>query len=680
MFTNTPTPVDCTVQSGGATDGVRFCSESPRSTVATWDGVPIDVNVAFPPEPVDAPDDGYPVVMMFHGYGGSKIVLSSMNRWLQQGYATFSMTTRGFHESCGSLAARQALGSACDDGHVRLMDTRYEVRDAQTLIGHLVDEGLVAGDRIGATGGSYGGGMSMALAALKDRIMLPDGSYADWETPDGTPLSLAAAAPQVPWVDLSYSLVPNGGNLDYLADASYFGAVERVGVPKELWIQTLYTGGLLAPGFYAPAGSDPDADLEGWRDRLLAGGGGLDDDPEVLEIVDEISSHHSAYGIDDSTAPAPVMISSGWTDDLFPANEAVRYYNRLKTHHPDAPISLNLADFGHPRGQSKSANGAAIGAAENAWFAHYVRGDGPAPPEQVQALTQTCPSSTPPGGPFTADTYRELAPGEVRFESDAPQSIATDGTEHGTAFGGTFGGAFATACVTTDATDTAATANYRLDPAPAGGFTLMGSPTVKARIALAGEDSQIAARLLDVGTDGQQTLVARGLWRPMVTGTERVRQVFQLNPNGYHFAEGHVAKLELAPHDKPYGLQTNQGKVSLDRLRLTLPVREAPGSGGGLVQEPGPKPMPWGVDREVRLAPDYDDGPPRTFITKRPGGAHQQAQGHLRLGVERRRLGARVPPGRRRVRAVHRPVPDRRTPFRAPRLRGPRRGPGPERR
>ena len=95
--------VTCTVQP----DNVRFCgSSSPRSTVPTFDGVPIDVNVAFPPAPASGPDGNYPLVMMFHGYGGSKLGLTAMQRWLDQGYATFSMTDRGFHESCGSTASQ----------------------------------------------------------------------------------------------------------------------------------------------------------------------------------------------------------------------------------------------------------------------------------------------------------------------------------------------------------------------------------------------------------------------------------------------------------------------------------------------------------------------------------------------------------------------------------------------
>ena len=83
------------------------------------------------------------------------------------------------------------------------MDTRYEVRDAQELAGLLADEGRTSFTQIGAIGGSYGGGMSMALAALKDRKMLPDGSLTAWQSPNGTPMQIAAATPEIPWTDLA---------------------------------------------------------------------------------------------------------------------------------------------------------------------------------------------------------------------------------------------------------------------------------------------------------------------------------------------------------------------------------------------------------------------------------------------------------------------------------------------
>ncbi len=363
--------VSCAVQS----DGVRFCGNtSPRSTTKTFDGVPIDVNAAFPPAPASGPDGNYPLVMMFHGYGGSKLELSAMHRWLDRGYATFSMTDRGFNESCGNDASRAAdLSGACTSkGYIRLMDDRYEVRDAQDFAGKLADEGLVSPTKIGATGGSYGGGMSMALAALKNRQMLPDGSLIPWKSPEGTPMSLAAATPEVPWTDLSYALTPNGSTLDYVADASYRG---RLGIYKQSFVSGLYLVGCVTNGKCAPAGTDPDADITNWNTRLSAGEP-YDGDPEVAAILDEIKAHHSSYYIDHSEPPAPLLISNGWTDDLFPADEAIRFYNRTRRGHPDAPISLFFMDFGHMRGQNKGSDIALLAAREEKWFDYYVKGNG----------------------------------------------------------------------------------------------------------------------------------------------------------------------------------------------------------------------------------------------------------------------------------------------------------------
>ena len=118
-----------------------------RSTVPAFDGVPIDVRVAFPPEPASGPDGPYPLIMLFHGYAGSKLSLANMTPFLNKGYATMSMTTRGFGQSCGTATSRTELGAACNNGYVRLMDTRYEVRDAQELGGLLADEGRLRSPR-----------------------------------------------------------------------------------------------------------------------------------------------------------------------------------------------------------------------------------------------------------------------------------------------------------------------------------------------------------------------------------------------------------------------------------------------------------------------------------------------------------------------------------------------------
>ena len=58
------------------------------STVDSWDGTPIDVNFALPPTGNRA-DGNYPVVMIFHGWGGMKSGFTDMQRWLSRGYAVF---------------------------------------------------------------------------------------------------------------------------------------------------------------------------------------------------------------------------------------------------------------------------------------------------------------------------------------------------------------------------------------------------------------------------------------------------------------------------------------------------------------------------------------------------------------------------------------------------------------
>ena len=69
--------VSCATQTATATVGQRWCGTSAGTTVPSFDGTPIDVTMAFPAEA--APDGNYPVVGIYHGWGGSKIVPSRRN-------------------------------------------------------------------------------------------------------------------------------------------------------------------------------------------------------------------------------------------------------------------------------------------------------------------------------------------------------------------------------------------------------------------------------------------------------------------------------------------------------------------------------------------------------------------------------------------------------------------------
>src|SRR5688572_13308096 len=286
----------CTVQTG-ANAGERHCS----GIFTTFDGAPIDINVGFPPAPASGPDGNFPIVGAIHGWGGPKLAPTS-GGWIGDGYAFFSMSDRGWGNSCGGTGPKR-LQPVCQDGYKHLMDTRFEVRDAQEIFEALADraatgatagEGLIDPQRIGATGGSYGGGLSMALAALRNRKMAPDGSLDAWVSDGGRAMEIAAAQPDIPWTDLAYSLIPKGHTLDYVADAPY-GKRGRIGVSKTSFVAGLFGLGL-ATSNYAPPLSDPDADLITWY-VLVNGGEPYDTNPLAQDITDEVTTHHSSYYI-----------------------------------------------------------------------------------------------------------------------------------------------------------------------------------------------------------------------------------------------------------------------------------------------------------------------------------------------------------------------------------------------
>jgi hypothetical protein len=124
-------------------------------------------------------------------------------------------------------------------------------------------------------------------------------------------------------------------------------------------------------------------------------------------------------------------------------------------------------------------------------------------------------------------------------------------------------------------------ATYRLPAATRNGYTLLGSPNVIATLKVGGQFPFIAERLWDVNpAAGTETLVARGIYRLDPRHGSGV-QVFQLHPGAWHFAAGHVPKLELLGQDSPYA-RTSNGQFSIDvtAVRVQLPVHEAPDAVG----------------------------------------------------------------------------------------------------
>ena len=433
------------------------------------------------------------MIGIYHGWGGTKLGLTGTDaqRALARGYAVFTMTDRGWGGSCG--AAMRTDPRCVGKGYIRLMHNAYEVRDAQYALGQLADDGVIDPQRIGATGGSYGGGMSIALGALSNRTQLPDGSLVPWTSPLGKPMRIAATVPEFTWSDIAYALTPNGS----IARLRRRRALSRRRAPRrraEAELEQLALPGGPLLGYYAPLGSDPSADIMGWK-ALTDTGGPFDANPAAAAMVAELTANHSAYYLDDSIAPAPALLANGWNDDLFPVDESLRYYNKVRAKYPNTPISMFHLDFGHsPRaGAISAADRAALTAAENAWLDYYVKGVGPEPADArggVDILTSKCPVSAA-GTRYHAPTWAQLAPGEIRLDGAAAQTIAAPGTAPSNAF--TSGDV----CTTTSSADNASAATYRV-PAATTAYTLAGSPTIIAKLTVTGANDMVAARLYDV--------------------------------------------------------------------------------------------------------------------------------------------------------------------------------------
>lgn len=552
-----------------ARSGVRFCPTiALDQRVPSFDGVPLDVDVTLP-----ARGKGpFPTIVLLHGWGADKTAYETSaakagtfsNVGLARaGYAVVTPTARGFGRSCGQpLAVRTA---ACARGWLHLADQRYEARDVQTLLGRLVDQGVAKADALGVSGGSYGGGQAMELAFLKDRIRRTDGSLLAWQSPRGRRLAIAAAYPIVPWSDLASAQLPNGrdGSTGQPIGVELFSYLNRQLVAAQL------------VGFVAPKGADRTADLATWMERFNAG------EPygaDARSVVRELSTYHSAMSLlRRGATPAPLLMLSGWTDDLFPPIQTLRAYDAVRALDPKAPVWLQLGDFGHARAGSHEHDQAVLAAQGAAFFARYLKGAKDRLPARgsVTAFGQKCPNLTPRGlGPFHAASFGALSTGRLAFGSAAGQTVTSTGGDPALAQAlnpkpVVLGGLAGNPCATFPAATAPGTAVARTTVRKA--ITYLGIGRVTATVRTTGPYGQLNARLWDV-SGGRQTLVDRSVYRltPDQVGTV----AFGLHGNGYRFAAGHAIALELVGNDEPTHRHSNGSfTVAVSKLAVRLPTR-----------------------------------------------------------------------------------------------------------
>ncbi|MEZ5076863.1 MAG: CocE/NonD family hydrolase [Solirubrobacterales bacterium] len=573
-------------------DAVWFCPNPGRATrTPSFDGVPLDVDVTLP----SRGKPPYPTIVMLHGYGGTKASFETSSPegpgpweahtatlyrynnlfFARRGYAVVNYTARGFGESCGGGASGDHEG-ACAKGYIRLADSRYEARDTQHLLGLLADQGVTDPKRIGVTGISYGGGQTYELAFLRNKIRRPTGKLAPWRSPNGKPMRIAAAYPRWGWSDLVAALIPNGRSLDSKV-APKGQSTEPFGTPIASFLNGLYLTGAIN-GYYcggAPA-STPCADRQAdiTQDFAWIQAGQPLPKPALgaLASIYRNSSGYPLRFLEGAPRPAPLLLQSGWTDELFPPQHSLRVYRYLRSRYGGkAAVSIQLGDLGHSRGTDKPKPNHYFNNQAARFFAHYVLGgkQGRPRPGGVFAFPQTCPLAAPDGEVRKAKSWGASHPGSFTVGGGAGQSFTSSGGDPAVAraFDPVFGTTDACKTIPVTAEPNVATYSRRVGK----GFMLMGLPTVRATIASSGRYGQIAARLWDVSPDGTQLLVSRGVYA--LTSGQRGEIVFQLHGNGYRFAPGHTVRLQLLGRDAPYYQPSSAPfTVRVKQLQLRLPT------------------------------------------------------------------------------------------------------------
>jgi len=544
--------------------GVLFCpAAGDDQRVASWDGVPLDVDVTLPP----SGDGPFPTIAMMHGWASDKrsferlAPTGSYNNvyYASKGYAVVNYSARGFGRSCGAPDSRTSPG--CDRGWLHLADQRYEGRDTQYLLGLLVDQGITRPDAIGVTGVSYGGIQTLNLARLRNRVRLQDGSFVPWTSPGGTPLAIRAGFARWAGSDLAYALQPNGRFLDFRTPRAN-AAIRPGGVMKKSYLDLFYGSGL-ALGYYAPKGSPFNVDITTWKELADLGEPAR---PDALASGRQLTRFHSWAGL--SGPSAALIVQNGWTDDIFPAPEALRVY-RTFTGAPGATISLELGDLGHPRGTNDLTENGLMTARANRFFAAYLKGEGTPPSHgSVLAFTQVCAATARASARFLAENWERLHPATVTLRHAGAQRVSSRAGNPKTAAAiDPVGSRGACATVRTERSRGTAVIRRRFRRS----FTMLGMPIVQARIRTKGRGGFIAARLWDVH-GGRQTLVSRGVYR--LRDDQRGKILFELFGNGWRFAPGHTAKLELLGRDPNYLRTSNFGfSVRVTRASVELPGR-----------------------------------------------------------------------------------------------------------
>ncbi|MER5299924.1 alpha/beta fold hydrolase [Streptomyces lasiicapitis] len=472
-----------------------------------------------------------PAVLIGHGFGGSKEdVREQAEKLARKGYAVMTWSARGFGKSTGRIG---------------LNDPKGEVADVSRLIDWLAERPEVdldkAGDpRVGVTGASYGGAVSLLAAGYDKRV--------------------DAIAPVITYWNLADALFPRG-------------------VFKKLWAGMFVTAGGGCDRF--------EQRLCEMYDRVAVAG---KPDAKARELLSERSP--SAVG---DRIKVPTLITQGQTDSLFTLDQSDAMAKAIRGNH--APVSVDWIAGGHDGGDMETDR---VAGRVGTWFDRYLKDDkgvdtGPAfRVTRTGGIDSTDGAATLRGA--SGDRYpgldsgvREIPLGGRPQTFDNPAGASPPAVSAlpgiGSAAGGGGGGGrgggglsqLSSLGIGVSLDFPGQYAAFESKPLTKD-LRITGTPTVRAHVKSDSEDTVLFGKVYDVGPGGDQQVLPAQLVAPVrIAGAVDGANVdLKLPAVDHELKKGHRLRLVLSATDLGYASPAEPAAYTVS-LKGDLKVPTAPG-------------------------------------------------------------------------------------------------------
>ncbi|MFE9098375.1 alpha/beta fold hydrolase [Streptomyces sp. NPDC007264] len=461
-----------------------------------------------------------PAVLLAHGFGGSKDDVRDQARQLaRDGYAVLTWSARGFGRSTGKIGLNDPRGEVADVS--RLVD--WLARRPEVLLDEPGDP------RVGITGASYGGAVSLLAAGHDHRV--------------------DAIAPAITYWNLADALFPNG-------------------VFKKLWAGVFMNSGGGCARFTA--------ELCGMYNRVAESG---KPDARARALLGARSP--SAVGKD---ITVPTLLVQGQSDSLFPLGQADAAARTIRA--AGAPVDVDWIAGGHDGGDMETSR---VQARVRAWFDRYLKGDKGVDTGPAFRITRTGGIDSTDGAALLRGASANRYPGL----EGGRRTVALDGREQSfvnpagasppavSALPG-LGGAGGLSQLSSLGIGVSLDfpGQYaHFDSRPVrDNLRITGSPTVTVRVTSTSDDAVLFGKVYDVGPGGTQQVLPAQLVAPVrVSGARQGRDVTLTLPAVDHEVQkGHRLRLVLASTDLGYASPAAPATYRV-ALKGGLAVPTAPG-------------------------------------------------------------------------------------------------------